>query len=290
MAGIFGAALINPKQRYGEGYDPTTGTMSLDSGSVINQQITPPPANTKPAFFGEGGTGRNIAGLIGDALMQYGGLRPIYQPAQQMRQKAMLQAQADQQKRAADFTDWQQRFDYQRANPAPVNNDTVNDYNFRVQTLGKAAADEWLKSASDPIVTVTLPGNRVYSGPRSGLAAALGGGGGSNVPAAPVGKLTPIMPGGAPSQGGATFPDPLAGPGKVTSMRRTPEGNRAVGGVPNSRHLTGEAVDVVGASPVAIRAFYGPNARLLNEGDHIHVTVPGARFPYFGRNGTKGLR
>jgi|GEM_PF-4016155 len=63
----------------------------------------------------------------------------------------------------------------------------------------------------------------------------------------------------------------------VTSGRRTAEHNREVGGKPNSRHLTGQAVDLVPRRGQTMRELEAsvrqsmPGARVINEGDHVHV-------------------
>lgn len=69
---------------------------------------------------------------------------------------------------------------------------------------------------------------------------------------------------------------------RVTSARRSPERNRAVGGVPGSLHLQGRAIDVVGPRGTLehlARAARAPSERspgggaveVLMESDHLHI-------------------
>ena len=66
--------------------------------------------------------------------------------------------------------------------------------------------------------------------------------------------------------------------GRVTSTYRSPEHNRRVGGVPNSYHLRGRAIDIArrpGVSHSQIVAAYRNAgyslAEALDEGDHTHI-------------------
>lgn len=72
--------------------------------------------------------------------------------------------------------------------------------------------------------------------------------------------------------------NPRGIPGEtVTSTRRSPARNRAVGGVANSYHLTGQARDSVPPPGMSMTEYYrrlkaaNPHLDVINEGDHIHM-------------------
>lgn len=70
----------------------------------------------KGGFFKEGGMGRTIAGLIGDALLQQSGMAPVYSPM--MRQQQALKAEEAQRSRRRQESnqDWMAREQWKLAN------------------------------------------------------------------------------------------------------------------------------------------------------------------------------
>lgn len=118
-------------------------------------------------------------------------------------------------------------------------------------------------------------------------------------PAAVVQRLQQMLRGGAASGGQPPFADPTAfHGGRMTSGRRTPQGNAAVGGAPNSLHLRGDAADYAplpgeNLSQLLARAggYFGPGHAAIHRGNHVHVSLPGyGRVPFFGQRGTIGRR
>lgn len=168
--------------------------LGLQNLLAIDPQQPGPPVQAKPTFFQEGGMGRHLAGAIGDALLHYGGMQPVYAPMQQQqRQQAQEEAQWSRRRQQAN-DDWTQREQWkaEHPDPSPMMRDVQA---WQGMSPEQRASYEQIRKAQmgDPDVTVSLPNGQFYAGPRSGLSAALTGGmAPSEAPARPVGKLRPI--------------------------------------------------------------------------------------------------
>ena len=144
------------------------------AGGFVEEQR--PPVDAQPRKFGTW----DAIGILGDALSSFGGGQASYLPglaAQAQQQNTARQKLQEQQaKRTADWEDWVRQKQWERDNPAPINNDTVNDYNFYRTQLGEDGANRWLANQTDPVVSIPLPWGQTYIGLRSGLGAATKGG------------------------------------------------------------------------------------------------------------------
>lgn len=261
-----------------------------------------PIPNRGGGLFGQGGIGRGIAGAIGDALLQQGGAQPIYAPQMMLRQRAQDDEAQYQRRRADENTDWQSRQQWSLEHKAPGNPYRFEDNAGNVYERGDDGQNNLI--FTDPNDKTFMNGNQLVTVPnvvRQGQSATGGGAAEGSTATNPTtgekvqfrgGQWVPV--GGAAPAGARPFAsgaDPMRAPGRMTSGRRTVEGNRIVGGKTNSRHLSGDAADYVGTNPAALRAYYGAGVKVIPESDHLHVQGIGAgRVPYFGKRGTKGLR
>lgn len=273
-------------------------------GISLESQLMVPPVNIptaslpapKPGFMAPGSKGAMIAGIIGDTLASFTGGQPLFTQNLLAERKRKQDAEAEQAKwglkRQADREDKQ--WEWQNK-PPEVPSIIRETQAWQSMTPEQRVAYQAMQDArSGPIMT-TLPNGQFYSGPKSGLPGALGAGAPPAIPTAPVGKLRPITGGAVPPAS-----RPFSGPvpqklktGFMTSGRRTPQGNALVGGVPNSAHLRGDAVDYDGpdlnALLVEVRQTMNPDKAFIHRG-HVHTEKRGLNAPYFGKNGTAGLR
>lgn len=173
-------------------------------GAQMNYQAPDvPQMPQKTHFFGEGGAGRAIAGNIGDALLQFGHMQPIYGPQIQAQQEAAQRASQLQLQQAAEYARQKQMYDYELANPKPVHNDTADDYEFWKQKLSPEDFKAWLANKVSPPRYMTGPNGEIVILPSGGA------------PSAPAGRpaLGTIV-NDLPPEGGQTPPASGGFPGR----------------------------------------------------------------------------
>jgi hypothetical protein len=171
-----GGGLFDPQDR---GFD--LQKMMANTEPPAAPQFAPPQerGQGRGGLFGSGYGGEDIMSmLLRAAAIAQGDLGAGAQFGANIGAKARAEAEAAT-KRQNEWQDWRQRQDYTRENQAPAMSDyaqSLIDQGLQPGTPEfQQGMAQYNQSRADPSVATTLPGDRFYSGPRSGLAAALGG-------------------------------------------------------------------------------------------------------------------
>lgn len=203
--GITGPA--TKKGLFGKKFDPLAYSTGI--GDDLNVQHSPeqrqaqqPTEPKKPGFLGKGGVGRAIAGTIGDFLMQRSGMAPVYAPTMMQERQAAAQAAAEQRAYSMELAkhDAKKQIDARYDRPAIQQN---AEYIERTEGPEAAAAyrRNYGQRPEEPRM-VSIPGRGSFFGTMAEVQAWLQGNEPPNVPARPVGGLTPMGGGAGNSVGG----------------------------------------------------------------------------------------
>lgn len=163
---------------------------------MIGRAFGKAPASPAPTgMFGGGGqkkrgTARRIAGYLADFTAGLAGQQGPY-GAMLAREQQSADEEAQYQRQRADaYADWQKKQEWERANPTPKTNDTVADYEFIRQNLGDELARKFLENKANPPLWQRGPDGQFYPVAPT------------QMPTAPVGKLTPLGDGAGNGVGG----------------------------------------------------------------------------------------
>lgn len=193
--------------RFGADFDPN---QHLPVPGMGLQQPLPQPqeAERKPSFFGEGGVGRAIAGTVGDALLMNNGNDALYTPIMAERRASAARLAAEAAKRQNELQDYEAKKQIDQRYQAPdtferaLAGGGIDPKSEQGRQLYLQRAESMARDPNDEFVVVPIPGRGTYAGPRSGLREAMGQG----LPTAPVGRLTPLNPGGGAGNSVGGFP------------------------------------------------------------------------------------
>lgn len=179
---------------------PMSPALNRRRGIFGAAQPTPQMAEEpqKPKFFGEGGAGRTIAGVLGDALAQLGGFDPVFAPEMQRRREMASALRQQEQQRQQGLQDWvwKQRFEAEHRPPTYFGDNAGNRWSigpdgkpalvFRDPTQKYTQQVVTDPDGSQRLVSIPIPNNVNPDGTFGNATA-----GGFTTPQAPVGKLKP---------------------------------------------------------------------------------------------------